>query len=445
MNGLSCALSFKQRKMNMTPAPTAEQDRIESLDVLRGFAVLGILLINILGFAIYSKAYLDPLFNSDSMADVVTWASMELLVEGAMRGLFSMLFGASLVLLTTGVAARGAWIFYKRNFWLLIFGFFNVYILLWEGDVLVAYALAGFLLYFVRNVRASRLHMMGAALLLLFSLAHAFLGFSMEYSREVSRHFTSGDGTPTAQDQEAIAAWEEFQADTQPSLEGMEEELAARSGSLVATYSWHFHRFAEEHLPFTLMFALWDAMMMMLFGMALYKSGMMLGQRSLRFYIITAVAGFASGLLINAYEVMRTWHSGFDVLVSLPFFQFSYHFGRLGIAFGWLGLILALLKLGRSGAVRRRLAAVGRMALTNYLMHSLVFMLIFTGAGLGLVGRFSRSEVYVFVLAMWAFQLWFSPWWLVRYRYGPTEWLWRGLTYGKFPVNGRSTPAETST
>ena len=421
------------------PAPTAEQDRIESLDVLRGFAVLGILLINILGFAIYSKAYLNPLFNSDSMmADVLAWASMELLVEGAMRGLFSLLFGASLVLLTTGAAAKGAWIFYKRNFWLLVFGFFNVYILLWESDVLVPYALAGFLLYLVRNVRASRLHVMGAVLLLLFSLAYAFLGFSLEYSRDLSRDMALTGGTPTAEEQGAIDVWEEFQADAQPSLEGMEEELAARGGSLASAYGWHFQRATEDHLLTVLLFTFWDAMMMMLFGMALYKSGMMLGQRSLRFYIITAVAGFASGLLINTYETMKAWHSGFDVLASYSLIQFSYHLGRLGIAFGWLGLILALLKLGGSGAIRRRLAAVGRMALTNYLMHSLVFTLIFTGAGLGLVGRFSRSELYVFVLAMWAFQLWFSPWWLARYRYGPTEWLWRGLTYGKFPVNGRA-------
>ena len=425
-------------------APTPERERIESLDVLRGFAVLGMLLVNILAFSVYSKTYFDPSFNASGVADLVAWGSVELLVEGAMRGLFAMLFGASLALFTTGAAAKGAWLHYKRNFWLLVFGCLNVYLLLWYGDVLIAYALAGFLLYFVRNVRASYLYVMGAVLLLLVSLAFSLIGFGIEYLRDEVRDVALSGGTPTAYEQEAMDDWEEFLAYAQPTQEGRAEELAARGGSMASAISWHHELFAEEYLVGIFAFTFWDALMMMLIGMGLYKSGVMQMQKSLRFYIVTCVVGFASGLLINAHEVRTAWDSGFDLVESIPPYQFSYHFGRLGVAFGWLGLVLALLKLGGTGqglgAVGRRLAAVGRMALTNYLMHSLALMLTFTGVGLGLVGKFSRSEVYVFVLAIWAFQLWFSAWWLARYGHGPMEWLWRGLTYGKFPVNSRRVP-----
>ena len=424
--------------MNTTTAtPTSEQDRIEALDVLRGFAVLGILLVNILGFALYTHANLNPLFNGGSLADLLAWGTIDLLVEGAMRALFSMLFGASLLLFTTGENAKGAWLHYKRNFWLLIFGLINVFVLMWGGDVLLPYALVGFLLYPLRNVRASRLYVLGFALMLAMSLTYTGMGQLMEFTRDLAYDQSTNGGTLTQEDQEAIEFWENFLAEIQPTQEDMAAELAARGGSMTSAYSWHFAEQGKIYIENVLTYIIWDAMIMMLIGMGLYKSGVMQGHRSMRFCIVLSLVGFTSGSLLNASEMHKAFQSGFAILETYPLFQFSYHFGRLAIAFGWLGLILALLKLGDQGAVRRGLAAVGRMALTNYLMHSLVFMLIFSGVGLGLVGQFSRSEVYVFVLAMWAFQLWFSPWWLARFHYGPLEWLWRGLTYGKLPVNSR--------
>ena len=107
--------------------------------------------------------------------------------------------------------------------------------------------------------------------------------------------------------------------------------------------------------------------------------------------------------------------------------------GRLGMALGYLGLLLYLSQLGIWSALRQRLANVGRMALTNYLTHSLVGLFLFTGAGLALVGEMSRAQVYVVVLLVWLFQLWFSSFWLTRFHFGPLEWLWRALTYGRRP------------
>ena len=122
-----------------------------------------------------------------------------------------------------------------------------------------------------------------------------------------------------------------------------------------------------------------------------------------------------------------------DVLVTVRIFRPSYDLGRLCMAFGYLGLILWMIKLNWIESFRARLAGVGRMALTNYLMHSLFGLLIFSGAGLGLIGALSFAELYLVVLLIWVFQLVLSPWWLKRFYFGPVEWLWRSLTYLKLP------------
>ena len=132
---------------------TKEINRIESLDVLRGFALLGILLLNILGFGLVSAAFLDPGIYLSPIGgiDYAVWAFVELSSEGAMRTLFSILFGAGVVLFVTGSTAKSGWLHYRRNFWLLVFGLIDLYILLWPGDILVTYAISGFILWFIRN------------------------------------------------------------------------------------------------------------------------------------------------------------------------------------------------------------------------------------------------------------------------------------------------------
>ena len=119
-----------------------------------------------------------------------------------------------------------------------------------------------------------------------------------------------------------------------------------------------------------------------------------------------------------------------DLLAGFSQLQPTYHLGRLSVSMGWIGLVVLTIK---TGWLASALAAVGRMALTNYLMQSVICLFIFTGAGLGLVGELTRYQLYVVVLFIWVFQLWFSPWWLKRYQFGPIEWAWRSLTYGQTP------------
>jgi len=139
------------------------------------------------------------------------------------------------------------------------------------------------------------------------------------------------------------------------------------------------------------------------------------------------------GLSVNLYEVITYWKSDFDLLVGFPFTRFSYHFGRLGMALCYLSMIMLCCKLQVFSWLMSSLAAVGRMALTNYLSHSLICLILFSGVGFSMLGRTERWELYLVVFAIWIFQLLFSPWWLKRYKFGPVEWLWRFLTYGKAP------------
>ena len=146
------------------------------------------------------------------------------------------------------------------------------------------------------------------------------------------------------------------------------------------------------------------------------------------------VVGIALGLLINGYEINRAiYFCNFDVFATFAQMQPTYHLGRMAMALGYIGLLCLICQSNGLHAFTSRLAVVGRMALTNYLMQSLICAVIFTGLGFGLLGDWQRVELYGVVIAIWVFQMWFSAFWLERYRFGPAEWVWRALTYGSAP------------
>jgi len=401
------------------PAPVPTAERIQSLDVLRGFALLGILLLNILGFGLHSAGYFYPLIGIGEtefsrLLNLSVWGGVSVLFEGAMRALFSLLFGAGVLLFLGG--GREPSLHFKRNFWLLIFGVFNAYILLWNGDILITYAIAGMILFTLRNWSPRNL-LIAAGVLILF-LTVLFWGqtFMLEEAR------TAGD-----------PAYEEFITDSVPSAESYQDELELRRDGYAGAFEFNFEVKMVKTFFVMPLVLIWDALAMMLIGMAFYKMNVLNASRSNRFYRLLMLSGFALGLSVNLWELQRAIVADFGAMESVAIMNWTYHFGRLGMAMGYLGLIMLMCKSGLWAALQRRLAAVGRMALTNYLSHSLICLFLFTGAGLGLVGVFERWELYLVVFAIWAFQLWFSPWWLDRHRFGPVEWLWRTLTYGKRP------------
>ena len=417
--------------------PVTETQRIESLDVLRGFALLGILLLNIIGFGLLSPSYSNPGFDlvGASSWNIATYVGIELLAEGAMRGLFSILFGAGIVLFASGESGKGAWLHYKRTFWLMVFGLINAYVLLWNGDILVTYALAGAVLFLFRNLSPRSLAISAGLFFVLISLVYAGLNFGLSEARVAAEQVAASDSQASLPEElrRGAEAWHDFESDWEPDQAAMSDELAARRGSYGSAFKWNLVKNEEVYTLLVPLFLFWDALAMMLLGMSLYKYGVLRGDRSSAFYIKLMTFGFLVGVSFNSYEIYRAIASNFDILETFAQLQWSYHFGRLGLSLGYIGLLLCCINSELMSGLKARLAAVGRMALTNYLLQSLICALIFTGAGFAMVGELERFELYPMVIAIWIFQLWISPLWLRYYRFGPAEWLWRALTYGQVP------------
>ena len=401
------------------PAPIAPSVRIESIDVVRGFALLGILLLNILGFALPFRAYFDPSVDGAVAGiDFGVYVGVELFAEGAMRALFSMLFGAGVAILATGARAKGAGVYYRRQLLLLAIGLVDAFVLLWTGDILVVYALAGLVLYLCRNWSPRAL--LTSAVLVFAYLATAtgsmFLALSLPA-------FTD--------DPNALTAYRETKAAFVPTEAALALETLKFEGGYAAAFGANARELVglyTQALPF---FLLWDAIACMLLGMALYKSGVLRGERSLRFYVVLAVCGFGVGLTVNAFEVAMKVGSGFDLKwvsgASVP----TNDLGRVAMGLGYAALVMIVCTKGWLARVRYGLAAAGRMALSNYILQSVFGLVLFHDFGLGLWNEVPRHQLYIIVLAQWAVMIEFSIWWLRRFAFGPLEWLWRCLTYGR--------------
>ncbi len=417
-------------------APVTGKQRIQSIDTLRGVALLGILLMNIVAFGLPFAAYFDPTIdNATTGLNLFAYVATDTLVEGSMRTIFSMLFGAGLLIFTHKPSTDESVVkglYYRRTFLLVLFGLFNAYILVWVGDILYAYGMTGLLLYFFRNVVAKRLAIYAGILFAILALLHTGLHFN---TRTLSDAMDEINALPpgtelTAEQQETVDGWQAFLEQQGHTPELIETEIAAKQGS----YGDAFMQAAPLNF-FTQVFAfpifiIWDVLAMMLLGMAFFKWGLFDASRSMGTYVKLMLAGFVIGIPLNYWESMMLVNSDFAMYwgaTTRP----TYDIGRLALACGYIGLVMAICKSGILPALRSGLAAVGQMALTNYLAHSLICAIIFLGFGFGYFNELERYQLYYVVFGIWVFQILFSSWWLKRYRFGPVEWLWRSLTYGK--------------
>ena len=425
-------------EVSKASAPVIASARIASLDILRGFALLGILLVNILGFGMASIGYFHPFVGLGNNAELnyAVWGAVNLFFEGSMRGLFSMLFGAGVVMFTTGFGShsgtgKSARLHYRRTFFLLVFGIFDAYVLLWTGDILIAYAIAGAILYPLRNTKPKTLIILSAVILLCSSFVFATAGTLMTEGRDAAAVIEANpEGNHSTELHEQADLWYEADGTFTYNETAIQEELDLRRGSYSQVAKYSAKTVNEQLMFFTPLFMMWDAIGMMLLGMAAYRLGFLSAQRSKKDYLRLTIFGFSIGLLVNGIELYQAVESNYDVLVISGWFQGTYHIGRVSMALGWLGLVMLVCQSELWPTLRLQLSAVGRTALSNYLLHSLLCLIIFTGAGFGLIGTFERWELYVIVLAIWIFQLFASSWWLKRYAFGPAEWLWRTMTYG---------------
>jgi uncharacterized protein len=417
--------------------PVARADRIGSIDVIRGFALLGILLMNIVGFGLYPRAYDNPTVAGGAEgANLWWWIILHVVAEGKMRCLFSLVFGASVVLLTSRLEGRAdaADIYYRRTLWLLGFGIAHAY-LLWQGDILYPYALCGLALYPFRNLRARTLLIIGASLMVALAGFNLIRGFLRAGELHDARFATvkAGRGhalTPA----ETLARddWNRFLRWRNPSPRLLQRDADEWHGGFTSVVQARSRLVSDFHSAPYYNPAHFDIWGMMFMGMALLKFGVLSGRRPARFYFGLMLAGYLSGGTLNSYTAWLIVESHFDPVVQL-FALCVNDLGRLTMALGHLSLLLILCQRGWLKWLTSRLGAVGQMALTNYIMTSVICALIFTGYGLGLYGELERYQLYYVVAGISLLQLIVSPIWLKYYRFGPLEWCWRALTYWHRP------------
>ena len=418
-----------------TTTPIALDERVGSIDVLRGVAVLGILLMNILGFALGRGVADDPTIAGGSTGpDFWVWAVDTVLFEGKMRTIFSMLFGASVLLLLGRIEARSggehfADIHLRRNLWLVLFGIVHGYLLLWPGDILYHYGIIGLALLAFRRLRPRSLILAGALVLAILVPKNILwdrdLRLAVQGVAAVDR--ATAAGQPLTEEQKAsIDDWRAEVAQARPDAEARQTELRERHEGYFANVRTLAGRTARQESTTFYNFWFFDVAGAMLIGMGLFKLGVFSAARSYRFYVTLVVAGYAIGVPLNTWVVYDWVAQGFALGARVWVF---YDVTRISVALAHVGLVMLVCKAGALPWLTRRLGAVGQMALTNYIMQSIICGFVFYGYGLGLFGWLARHQIYYVVAGVWILQLAVSPIWLRHFRFGPLEWVWRSLTY----------------
>jgi uncharacterized protein len=397
--------------------PVGQAQRIVSIDVLRGFALLGILVMNITAFSGPFAAYLNPRALDESANDYSVWLIFHLFADTKMMTIFTLLFGAGIVLMTRRAEARigrSAGRHYARMGWLLLFGTMHM-VLLWFGDILMMYAICGMIVYLFRRLSIRWLFVIGFVLIALTSMVLVLFGLTYSYWPDDARADISVMWRPTAA---------QIAAETALYAQGPYREMVLARGEQAA---W------KPMFAFVFGFG-YRTVGLMLIGMAMYKLGVFHATRSMRTYVRMIIGGFGIGLPIIlagvAAQDYNNWTTRFGFFFGM---QFNY-WGGLAVATGWIGVVMLACQLQVLAFLQRALAAVGQMALTNYLLDTIVCTTLFYSYGFGWFGSMSRTEVYVVVAVIWCAQLVGSPLWLRYFRFGPAEWLWRALTYWTLPT-----------
>ena len=421
-------------------APLNQKQRILLLDVLRGMALLGILIMNSMAQSqahfFYDKM---DLRQSITGANFYAWAAEMFLFEGTMRGLFSILFGAGALLLLgrlvkTKKGLEPADIYYRRLLWLLLFGLLNAFVFLWPGDILYPYALCGLVLFPFRNLSVKALLWIALAFLAIGTYrenSDLYHTKSIIRKGQVAESLQSKKVKLTdgqTKDLGAYTGYKEKNSKEGIAKEVREDEKTMQSKNYVTIFRALVPVNMMLESTFFYEVGWYDILLCFFLGMALFKSGFLLGKKRTSIYVTIAIAGIAGGIALNYFYLRLHYRLGFDTILFNQQLKVSYYeIRRVLQTMGNLSFIILLYKVIPFRKILNVFAPVGQMAFTNYLGQSVITAIIFLG--FGLYGKLQRYEVYYVVAAIWLFQVIFSNIWLHYFRFGPFEWLWRSLTY----------------
>jgi len=405
------------------------EQRHISLDAMRGFAVMGILAMNIIGFAMPEWAYVTPAaYGTDTLADKMAWAFSFVFIDGKMRGLFSLLFGASMMLIIDRAEAKGesaAQVHYRRMAWLALFGLAH-YFFIWFGDILFLYAIIGMIAFRFRHWSPERLIKVA---LIIFAVGLALWGLQFG-GLQLFQYFATQPyaNADMARQFRALMASADLAFNIAP-------DLALHRGSYVAIT---MDKINEWSTPLILVVqSASETLPLMMIGMAMQKSGFMTGAWDAADYRRWVKRMLPVGLLLTL--VLAVWMVAvdFDQITALAVFYFWGGVPRMMLTIGYAALLILLIGHYHSHPLLSRVAAAGRAAFSNYLGTSIIMTTIFYGYGFGLFGDFGRAGLWPFVLVAWAIMLLWSKPWLMQFHYGPLEYLWRSLARGKMQAMRR--------
>lgn len=395
--------------------PTAKSSRFHSLDLIRGIAVAGILVMNIYAFANIYPYYVSPYaLGEPSDINLIAWMFTHIFADQKFYTLFSMLFGAGIMLMAERAKENqvsAVKLHYKRMFWLLIFGLLHA-ILLWYGDILVTYAVAGLWVFlFARNTTAKTKIITGSVLVaIMLLIMTSFAAFAGDMPKneiaEMLDMFT-------------------------PSQEYINQETLPYTTTYAAQLAHRIDFFLTNVPMMALFWGLFRIGGSMLIGMGLYQLGILSAQRSRSFYIKLMLISFILGFGLLAYDSYALLSTQFNFQAAMMSFMSINSFAAVFVALGYIAVFCLWVQSDKLAGLRKHLEAVGRMAFTNYIAQSLICTTLFYSHGFGLFGELERYQLMLVVAAIFIAQLMWSPWWLSKYNFGPLEWLWRSLSYGQ--------------
>jgi uncharacterized protein len=426
-----------------TVKPVDNANRIQTVDLVRGFALLGILMMNIPIFGINYDADDEILRGAQNTADYYTLAVVSSLFEGTMRGLFSMLFGAGMILFTMNKHDKPggptvAEYYYRRLGLLVLFGLFNAYVLLWEGDILFYYGLGGMLLYPFRKASAKWLIVLGFVCIGIGIYKQASWYGEMRENRAGYNASVAAEKEgkkATEKQEEQKQAWIGFEGNFKTDTAEINEAVKEMRGNYGSVFN-HILPHNANNETWGTYHGLWDMLSMMFIGMGLFVIGFFSNKLRSSTYAMCLLVGYGLGIPLgwigfdHGYGGWVTDIASYVDRYRVPHWVL-YDFRRLLIAVGHASLLMLVFRSGFLRWLMKGLANVGQMAFTNYLMQSIICSLFFFGYGLGYYNKLAYHQLYFVVGSVWVFQLIFSSIWLRYFYFGPFEWVWRSLTYWK--------------
>ncbi|MCY7359265.1 MAG: DUF418 domain-containing protein [Rudanella sp.] len=439
--------------------PVARTKRIPTIDILRGVALLGILLMNIQVFGL-TEASLQQLVRGPHGGNYWLQTIIHVLFENKMRALFSMLFGAGIILFLAknrdGAGMAAPELFVRRQLWLIVFGLVNAIGLLWQYDILFHYGIVGILLFPFKRLSARALLVCAMVVGLIYS-GKNYWDFAEQkqkyekyqkvvaFEKKTKPEKKTKKVKLTDDQKEEKSTWEGLVKGNKYDKKADRAEVVAMRSDYATVWSHQLPKIQRMEAPFFYQSGLWDIASMMLLGMALFKWGFFSNRLTTNEYAMLAVGGLLVGQLIAwlslpASELKITDFTKYISTNVLPLAEVSMPFERAFSAVGWASLVLVLYRLEIGAWLWRAVGAVGQIAFTNYLMQSVLCTLFFYGYGFGYFGDLKFYQLYFVVAEIWLIQLVFSVFWLHYFRFGPLEWLWRSLTYGERQPMSLSSP-----